>query len=127
MYRTTDAAWTTAGNLLTDDLSLADKARSKLRRATAFRSRAPQNHRSPPNLRDTLKPQHTPTSELSQPYERILQPIDRSQGIKLIDYKPKPSVVLRQTHRLKDSKPHPSTDNVPQCSNLARSIGKEQH
>src|ERR1700680_1217721 len=82
--------------LAPDDLALADQPRRELRSASIFATRTAQNECSAAvlddglrlgdtvgtgDLGDGLKPQHAPAAELTEPRQRILEALYRSQCI----------------------------------------------
>src|SRR4029077_16852057 len=99
------------------DFALADEAGSKLRCASVLASRAAQNERVTTifddrlrltatvgrgHLGDRLKAEHAAPAEFSQACERILQSVDLSEGVQLVDHEPEALLpALLAVHRLK--------------------------
>jgi hypothetical protein len=58
------------------------------------------------NLGDGLKSQHAAAAEFAQSCERILESVDRTQGVEFID-EPQPPVTLAFCHGLEDGETQP--------------------
>ena len=88
---------------LTSIRTISDELRRELRRPAAFRGAAAQDQGGPavlddrlrlrvavgaPHLGDALEAEHAPAAELAEARERVLQPVDRAQGVELVDDEP---------------------------------------
>src|SRR3569832_520399 len=78
-------------------------------------------------LGDGLESKDASSSKFPEPGQGILQTIDLSQGIQLIDHEPKTLITLGLTHRFKDRESHPRGNRRAQRCDLARLVRYEQH
>ena len=103
----------------THDFAFADELRRESRSAAALAGRTAQNQRiaailhnrvgiarsvGARHLRDRLKPQYAAPVEFAQTRERILEPVDLSQGIEFVDDEPEPPAASSSRRRSMVSK-----------------------
>src|SRR5882762_11982310 len=125
-----------------DDLMLADELGSEFGRSAPLASRAAQEQRvaavlddrvrhrtavGARHLADRLEAQETASAELAQPRERILEAVDLTERIELVDDEPQPLIPLVPSHRLEHREPHPRGDDRAERRDFACPVGEEEH
>src|SRR5262249_50240515 len=84
------------------------------------------------DLRKRLEAKYAATPVLAQPSEGVLEAVNRSQGVQLVDHEPEP---LRRTapgplvpiHGFEDCKAHPRRNGAAKGGYLVGAVRHEQH
>src|SRR5262249_41738920 len=131
-----------AGGLAPPYFALPDQVRGELGGATMLAPRAAQDEcvtavldeclRIPGavsgrDLCHRLEAQNTTATDLAQPRQRVLESVDRAEGIELVDHEPQALVdALGSAQRLEDGEPNPAGDDGTQRGDLVGAVRDEQ-
>ena len=78
-------------------------------------------------MRNRLETQDAPTAKFSQPRQRVLEPVDGSERIELVDHEPQAPWVTGIDHGLEDREAHPGGKYRAQRRDLRRGVRHEQY
>ena len=79
------------------------------------------------DLGDRLEAQDAAAAELTQPRQRVLEPINLAEGVQFIDDEPQALIAFTAIHGLENGDAHPGGDHRAQRRDLACLVGQEQH